>query len=286
MKKVLSLILVVCMAFSCLALSACVWEKMWGSTTSTVSTEGTSHSAIQPSERDPVLDELDLDYSDDFDEYDIEFVKTMRYTQFPGLPGYNHTTSFIEAMNQLDRNKNTSYKMTIDTQSILYFVAVYGEGGYYFLDLGGVVENVKWCKFSSYGDVPSEMEGKGLIGVYAVHSCVVEKDILNDVSYNNYGKYYVPLTDGYSEKDYKSQYSLSDTATWMDLRKLFGRATPLTVLHTAKSKYFYPYDLAYACGYVPGCDIYGYYTNEDGGEYLFPNSDWTIQELVDEYWAK
>ena len=35
MKKVLSLVLVVCMAFSCLALSACVWEGIFGTTTTT-----------------------------------------------------------------------------------------------------------------------------------------------------------------------------------------------------------------------------------------------------------
>lgn len=48
MKKVLSLILVVCMAFSCLALSACVWEGMFGTTTSTVPTASTTQPTTKP----------------------------------------------------------------------------------------------------------------------------------------------------------------------------------------------------------------------------------------------
>ena len=278
MKKLLSLVLALTVISSCLALAGC---NLFGEIFGTTGTE----KRITPSERDPILDELELDYSEDFTEFDVEFIKTMRYQYFAGLPGYDYQPNFADAMGFLSVNDNTCYKIKVDIQNVLYFIAVYenpGKGGY-FLEAGGIIEWAKWRKFSSYEEISSEIDGWNLIGSYAVHNCVVEKDILNEVVYNQSCKYYVPLTYGYSEDSYITKYDLREDAAWMDMAKLFGRSTPLTVLHTAKYEYCYnTYDLRWICGR----DIYGYYVDENGFEYLSVENSKTIQEIVDEYWRK
>ena len=279
MKKLICLMLVVVFASSLLA--GCEW----GNTSSTMptTTTTTTQKKIPPSERDPMLDELDIDYTDNFDEYDIEFIKTMRYEFRPGTSGYDGKIYFQDAMRVLSVENNTFYKVNVEISNVLYFIAVYENydcENYYILQIGGMVEYVKWRKYTNYNDIPSEIDEWKLIGSYAVYNCEVEKDILNDVVYNHACKYYVALTDGYSPESNQTMYRLYETVVWLDLCKFFGRETPLTVFHTAKLDYFYV-NWSNIC--IPGKDIYRYYVDENGVEYL---GNIAIQFIVDEYWKK
>ena len=265
MKKLICLLLVVVMI--CTVLSGCELSGIFGTTTST------TPKRIEPSERDAILDELELDYTDNFDEYDIEFVKCMRVVQH-SLPGYDERPNFAWAMQKMSRETDTFYKLNIDFSNELYFISVYelnGKSLEYTLEYGGVIEWVKWCKYDNYDDIPSEVDGGALIGAYAVYDCVVEKDILNNVIYNHSCKYYVPLPQGYSKVDYIDVYNLYDLMVWADLSKIFGRTTPITILHT------------FNIGFFLGKDIYRYSVDENGVEYLDGAS---IQSIVDEYWKK
>ena len=273
MKKLICLLLLVVV---CIVLIGCEFSGVQDTTTST------TPKRIEPSERDPILDELELDYTDNFDEYDVEFIKTMRYTRWPGTSGYDKETDFQDAMRVLSAENNTLYKINVEILDVLYFIAVYENfdcEGYYYLEIGGAVERVKWCKYMDYNNIPSEIDEWRLIGSYAVYNCEVEKDILNDITYNHTCKYYVPLTDGYYAENNQSTYWLYETAVWLDLCKLFGREIPLTVLHTAKYDYFY----TNLDNCIPGKDIYRYSVDENGVEYLDGAS---IQSIVDEYWKK
>ena len=288
MKKLVSLLIAIVLL--CSALVGCgYFENLLKPSEENVPTKKKVN--ILPSERDPMLDELELDYTDNFDEYDVEFIKTMRYEYLPGRPGYDYRPNFVDAMKCLSVETDTFYKLNIDVQSPLYFISVYenpGIGGY-FLELGGIVEWVKWCKYEEYNDIPSEIDGYHLLGSYGVYDCVLEKDILNDVIYNVPCKYYVALANGYEESGNMEKYNLYETASWLDLSKLFGRTTPLTIFHTANHGYYYSYSPSYPYrNHIPGKDIYEYYIDENGVEYLnlgFSNNPkMEIQSIVDEYW--
>ena len=276
MKKLICLLLVVVM--TCTLLSGCELSGIFGTTTST------TPKRIEPSERDPILDEFVLDYTDDFSESDIEFIKHMyerNLTQFPPVNEMEKSPDFCSHMSQLDVNENTFYKINVDVEGKPYFIAVYGQlGGPYYIHLGGCIDMVKWRKYSEYADIPQTLDGEDLIGVYAVYDCVVEKDVINNVVYNYTTKYYLPIMDEYSPDNLAYTYGLYDSVLWCDSYGLFGRETSVTVLHTL---YFFE-DMTK--------DMYEYYIDENGIEYLvmpFKNYDcynsvkWLFGSKYDEF---
>lgn len=272
MKKLIGTLLALTIISSCFALVGCKMCE-WISNTTVITTE----KRIPPSERDPILDELELNYSDNFNEYDIEFVKSMRVTQFQGNPGYDTNPGFEWAMSQMSTETNTFYKVNIDLSQPLYFISVYetAQQSAYFLESGGVVEWHNWHKFDDYSSIPEKIDDWTLIGSYAVYDCVVEKDILNDIVFNHSCKYYVPLTDGYSSDTVKTTYNLYETVVWADLSHFFGRSTPITVLHSFNRYYFY------------GKDIYKYYVDNEGIEYIVLGETlYSIQSVVETMWKK
>ena len=261
------LIAVICALTSC--------EAFWQGDKSTTTT---AEKRIPPSERDPEVDQLNLDYSENFDEYDIEFIKNMRTLEFSSNPGNDPKPDFNWAMEQMSRENNTFYKVNVNLDNVLYFIAAYentSQQSAYWLEAGGVIEWHKFCKYEDYESIPENIGDWTLIGNYAVYDCVVEKDILNNVVYNHSCKYYVPLTEGYSEAESKSTYDLYETVIWADVKHYFGRSAPITILHTFKFDYFY------------GKDIYRYDIDENGVEYLvFSDARYPVLSIVDEMWKK
>ena len=255
MKKLICLMLVVVFASSLLA--GCEW----GNTSSTMptTTTTTTQKKIPPSERDPILDEFVLDYTDDFDEYDVEFIKHMyerNLTSFPPVNEYEKPADFCTHMLELNTEENTFYKISVDIENPIYFVAVYNDIGAYILVLGGCVDMVKWRKFNEYEDIPQSIDGEDLVGVYAVYNCVIEKDILNGVDYNYETKYYLPLTNGYEPCNLAYLYGLCESVLWIDIYKIFGRPTTTVILHTL----FFVEDMMK--------EQYEYFIDENGIEYL------------------
>ena len=280
MKKLICFLLLVVV---CIVLIGCEFSGVQDTTTST------TPKRIEPSERDSILDELELDYSNDFDEYDVEFIKMMRYETMPGLPGYDYRPNFQDAMRALSVENNTFYKIKVDISNALYFIAVYEnpELGCYFGATGGLVELQKWRKYYNLEDILADIDGWNLAEYYAVYNCNVEEDILNDVVYNQFCKYYVPWFNGDLEE--AGEYALYEYMTWLDLSGHLGRNTPLTILHTAELGYYYSYCSCYEhsrCKHSLGRDVYGYYMDENGLEYLSLSSSSTIQSIVDQYWKK
>ena len=112
MKKVLSLVLVICMAFSCLALSACVWEGIWQTTTSTIPTSSTTQATTKPTDSTTATttttttttiinpdnnepEDLVIQHGDNFTEEDIEFVKSLQ-GEYTGPSGDHRTYQTYE----------------------------------------------------------------------------------------------------------------------------------------------------------------------------------------------
>ena len=253
MKKLLGLILALTILSSCLSLVGC---NVFGELLGTTGTE----KRIAPSERDPILDELELDYSEDFTKFDIEFIKHMyerNLRTFPPVNDYEKRPDFCNHMEQLSIESNTFYKINVDLQCDVYFIAVYGAEGTYITQLGGCVDQVKWKKYDSYDSIPQILDGEILLSSYAVYDCVIEKDVINDVTYNYACKYYLPLIDGYySIENNPYYYGLYDTVLWCDAYGLLGRSTPTTILHTL----FFFEDMTK--------DMYEYYVDENGVEYI------------------
>ena len=161
MKKVLSLILVVCMAFSCLALSACVWEGIWQTTTSTVPTASTTQPTTKPTSTttttttkpappppEPVDDELKWKVIDDYliwsgilddkkpEEIDCEFFG--RYGDCAAV--YFHTAgSYGE---RLQRYDTAGYRFIYPDSRV---IRIWNDGDFYTIteayEMGFIVED-------------------------------------------------------------------------------------------------------------------------------------------------
>ena len=304
MKKIISILLVLTIIFSCFALVGCsdieyfinsgLWKdpQFWlelGYMLITPDPEPVvEEKVVKPNKRNPIVDQLEFDYSDNFDDHDIEFIKSMRYEGYPKVsisPKYD----FFYAMSRLSREYYTFYKLNIDTQNILYYIAFYDtlDSLNYLINTGGFSERLKWIKYDNYEDIPSKIDGRELMGTYAVYNCTLEKDILNGTIYNVQGKYYVALIDGDFGIDNVSQYKIYETASWLDLSNNFGNSEVLSIFHTANLYPYYAYSADYySKPHIPGKDIYPYYIDENGLEYLFSSKNLTIQSLVDQYWAK
>ena len=266
MKKLISLLLVI--IITCSALSGCDWNDILGEK-QTPSITTTTQKKISPSERDPILDELELDYSDDFDEYDVEFIKHMyerNLTMFPPVNEYEKAPDFCTHMSMLNVEENTFYKISVDVENILYFIAVYSNDvGVYYLHIGGCIDKVKCIKFYTYEDVTQTFDGEDLIGIYAVYNCAIEKDILNGVIFNYQTKYYLPIMNDYDPENLAYSYGLCESVLWCDIYKIFGRPNPTVILHTL----FFIEDMMK--------EQYEYFVDENGVEYLvmpFKNYDY------------
>lgn len=255
MKKITSLLISIILICSLFAFVGCDRGNAFSGTT-------TTHKRIAPSERPAELDTLSLNYTDDFNKYDIEFAKGMyeRVSANKRLPityGYDSYMSFSSHMNILSKETDTFYKVNVDLEGEPYFISVYGsESSIFLLPLYGDAENVQWHKCYKYDNIPESIDGLTLIGSYAVYDCVVEKDVLNGTVFDLACKYYLPLVNGYDENNNSFIYGLCESVLWYDAYKMLGRDTPLAIMHTV----FF--------AHVAEKDMFEYYVDKDGVEYL------------------
>ncbi len=206
MKKVLSLILVVCMAFSCLALSACVWEGIWQTTTSTVPTTSTTQPTTKPTSTtattttttttipddggEPV--DLVVQHGDNFTEDDIKFVKS--FHGYQDMIAEEFLFSFSEMIDTVREGKWYLYYASVDIDNPHYICG--------YIDISteenlnewasGCIDVTKyiWYKFDADEDVPEEIGDLSIGWVFHTYDAVITKDIGNGIDLEHKFKYY------------------------------------------------------------------------------------------------
>ena len=199
MKRVLSLVLVMCMAFSCLALSACVWEGIFGTTTtSTIPTSSTTQATTKPTDSTTATttttttttiinpdnnepEDLVIQHGDNFTEEDIEFVKSLQgkltteasssaYMGFESL--FNCKSGLTPFVGHIDINSAIIICAYIDTD------VEENVNSYFKNELD--VEDYKWYKFDTSQQIPSTIDNDELIWSYLLFDAWIEKNALTN----------------------------------------------------------------------------------------------------------
>ena len=214
MKKVLSLILVACMAFSCLALSACVWEGIFGTTTSTVPTTSTTQPTTKPTTSTTTAttttttttipddggepEDLVIQHGDNFTEEDIEFVKSLHGTQPSWSFEYDLAPwSFSEDIKALKAGVASYHLIDIDIDSPYYICAYLDRSLDYDMIIHAPLDTTlfTWYKYYSYDDIQNSIGEHTLTDVFLLYDAVVLNDIPNDLITSLGCKYYIRVVD-------------------------------------------------------------------------------------------
>ena len=240
MKKVLSLVLVMCMAFSCLALSACVWEGIFGTTTSTVPTASTTQpttkptstttatttattttttttTIINPDNNEP--EDLVIQHGDNFTEEDIEFVKSLQgRTHYMGDPD---ELSIPKMLNNVREGYFTLYLLNVNVDQP-YYISAYLDNSIYtdswkydnFYSLMNVSDFV-WHKTPHNETIPNEIEDTSLVWTFVVFDCVIEKEVIYGTEYDHHCKYYIQCDDTEDILLIRSAFLLGNDITFL-----------------------------------------------------------------------
>ena len=178
MKKVLSLVLVVCMAFSCLALSACVWEGIWQTTTSTIPTVSTTQPTTKPTTSTSTTtttttttipddggepEDLVIQHGDNFTEEDINFLEWLHGNDSPYASTDKRTGNLALFIIEILVKNDLLYASTdIDSG---YYICAYRDldalspDEIHLIKFKAIdVTQYKWYKFDITDEIPKQID--------------------------------------------------------------------------------------------------------------------------------
>ena len=245
MKRLISLLLIVITLSSLLV--GCDIGKIWNSGTTTSPTTTTT--------KEPPI-EAPFEHGDNFTAEDVEFVQYL--DSLDGITDPSHT-NFSDIISRMG-DKTTLYTVKIDMQSTPCFICAYAPKDAQLIPFsfenGCVARFLIWYKFSDYNDIPEEIADQKFLGAFAIYDAVIERDIVNNQEYNRECKFFVPLYDGISEEEIKTQYGLYENVIIRQERKIVDSYEPIFIQNNLYQKF--------ACYR----DVYGSYVDNSGIQYF------------------
>ena len=174
MKKVLSLVLVACMAFSCLALSACAWEGIWQTTTSTIPTVSTTQPTTSTTTTTTTTtttipddggepEDLVIRHGDNFTEEDIKFLEWLHGNDSPYASTDKRTGNLALFIIEILVKNDLLYASTdIDSG---YYICAYRDldalspDEIHLIKFKAIdVTQYKWYKFDITDEIPKQID--------------------------------------------------------------------------------------------------------------------------------
>ena len=217
MKKQISIILAICIIFSCVSLCGCSFQGIidqFMPTTKPSETMQPTEEPTQPSEQpqpteptsssssttEPQPEELVFEHGDNFTEEDLEFVKSLHGRKLNGYSQYYSpiSTSLWEALFGgecgtpifLVHIENPYIICSYEKPNMPEYE--FDEWGVYTFDVNKYV----WYKFNTLDDVPSEIDGMKMTDYsFLIYDCLIKDDIVSGIEYNKWCKFY-HLYDG------------------------------------------------------------------------------------------
>ena len=224
MKKQISIILAICIIFSCVSLCGCSFQGIIDQFTPTTKPSETmqpTEEPTQPSEQptqpteptssssntvDPEPEELVFEHGDNFTEEDIEFVKSLHGYQLMLYDPIIHT--FSSMVTNVNSGRGYLYYANVDIDNPYYICAYFDWSVESTLREWGAgyiyVNHYVWYKFDSKETVPKKIDNLTLGLVLLVYDSTIIKDVGNDKDCEHNFRFY---TLGYGEiKEFRAIY--------------------------------------------------------------------------------
>ena len=187
MKKLISILLVMTIILSCLALVGCEW---FGGEQTTATTTTTTTTTTAPPPVDPST--IEFKHDDNFTEKDIEFIKSFH--------GYQDMIvdpiifSFTEMIDTVRKGKWHLYYAHVDIDNPVYicgYIDISTEENLYEWTSNCIdVTKYVWYKFDADEEVPEKIDNMSLGWGFHIYDAVIAKDIGNGTNPEHKFKYY------------------------------------------------------------------------------------------------
>ncbi len=184
MKKLISILLVMTIILSCLALVGCEW--FGGEQTTATTTTTTAPPPVDPST-------IEFEHGDNFTEEDIEFVRSLHGVDY-SVQTEQKNYSFSDILSNANDENGYLYQAYIDIDNAYYicaYIDFHSEKNALYWSAQIVdITKFTWFKFNDLDSIPSSVGDLENALNYILYDCTLVKELKTDSVYTSKYTYY------------------------------------------------------------------------------------------------